>query len=104
MNKEELKAMMEDKIAEQIMELEWKCNECDGFFKNSEFLRAPNPFNGDLEILGCCLCGNVDGFTNICDEEGCNSEATTGRQYADVYRRNCHKHQMEFRKKERLTG
>lgn len=74
------------------MSEKWKCNECGHHFVQDNFLVATNPFNNKETIYGCPECKTVDQFTNICDEDGCKSDATCGWPSNPAYRRTCHKH------------
>lgn len=70
-----------------------RCNSCWSIMDQASLLRAANPFNPDDEIVGCPNCKQCDeGFTCICDEEGCDKPITCGWPSELGYRRTCYKH------------
>ena len=71
----------------------WRCTECDHCMnEESELLSAPNPFDAANEVYGCPACKEVNCFTNICDEPGCNDDASCGFPTETGYRHTCGKH------------
>jgi hypothetical protein len=76
--------------------VKWACKDCDWRGTQKMLLKAPNPFDAGDIICGCPQCKAVDNFTNICDEPGCDKEATCGwKPKGAPYRRTCHKHMGE---------
>ena len=77
-------------------EKQWKCSECNEISLETALLIAPNPFDETDTIGGCPLCLAVEGFTEICDETGCEGQATCGYPTKDGshggYRRTCWRH------------
>lgn len=74
------------------MSNKWQCDDCEHVFTAEQFLKAPNPFDERQQIVGCPGCKGVDGFTNLCDEEDCTTEATCGWNSPKGYRRTCGHH------------
>jgi hypothetical protein len=70
----------------------WSCDECGSITEESELLSAPNPFKPDEPVLGCPVCKEIGQFTEVCDFEGCQKEATAGTPTADGYVRRCWAH------------
>lgn len=80
----------------------WRCEECKKIFNESELLQAQNPFDIHQTISGCPNCKAVEDFINICDEPGCDREATCGFPTPSGYRRTCGDHMREYENKEKL--
>lgn len=70
----------------------WRCTECLEISAESDLLRAKNPFDKDDLIVGCPKCKSVCEFDEICDEHGCEQQATCGFPDAGGYRRTCREH------------
>lgn len=71
----------------------FRCNECDWRGRESEILTAQNPFRSEAyTINGCPKCGEVEDFTNVCDEPGCKRDAGCGWPSPAGYRRTCGEH------------
>ena len=71
----------------------WQCRECDAYMHEVDMLTAPNPFDPKDTLVGCPNCKSVGSFREICDEAGCNDEATCGFPAKDSgYRRTCYDH------------
>jgi hypothetical protein len=68
----------------------WRCTECGWI--GSELLTAPNPFDPEDVICGCPECRSVDDFEPVCDEVGCDKDATSGWPSPTGYRWTCHNH------------
>lgn len=86
-----------------------KCHLCGEIVKQSNLLRAINPFAEGGDIVGCPICLQCDeGFSPICDEPGCNRVATSGRPTGNPdapYRLICFEHsKAESVKIEVLAG
>ena len=59
----------------------------------TEMLIALSPFNPDTILSACPKCKQCDeGFFQLCDEPGCDREATCGWPHPDGYRRTCGEH------------
>ena len=79
----------------------WRCDECFMIMYEADVLVGENPFlKGDV-IYGCPNCQAIDSFTQICDVDGCEDEATCGTPTKEGYRRTCGKHKPEAWHKER---
>lgn len=71
----------------------WQCKCCDAVVFDSEFLRAPSPFDPTDELVGCPHCKSAEGFVELCEIDGCHRAASCGGPGADgVYRRTCGAH------------
>ena len=74
----------------------WRCSSCGVISLESEFLSAPNPFNEEDTLIGCPNCFAINDVVEICDEPGCEIEASCGFPVDDPafggYRRTCYKH------------
>ena len=78
---------------------QWRCLECGEISLQTELLTAPSPFDEADIITGCPKCKGVEGFKEICDEPGCEAEATCGfpvKHGFDGYRRTCWEHQRQY--------
>ena len=81
----------------------WRCENCDEISMECELLRAPNPFDTDKTITGCPYCKWVGDFEVLCDEPGCEEQATCGfpvKEGFGGYRRTCGNHYIEMGYKE----
>jgi hypothetical protein len=72
--------------------LRFRCTECGWIGLSDAMLRAPHPFDPDDIISGCPSCKLIGTFVNLCDEDGCNQQATCGWPSPTGYRRTCYKH------------
>lgn len=79
----------------------WKCDECGWRGTSEDFKRAPHPFRQGEEIIGCPQCGCTDEFVNMCDEPGCDREASSGWPSPQGYRRTCHNHAAGLHKEDK---
>lgn len=75
----------------------WRCGCCEEIFLESEWLTTPNPFDPRSNLIACPSCLEVAGFQSheVCDEPGCNENATCGFPAGDEfggYRRTCLEH------------
>lgn len=77
----------------------WKCKLCSGVTLEPDLLTAPSPFCDTYQLTGCPGCKQCDeGFELLCDEPGCNRDASCGwptGNEADAwggYRQTCYKH------------
>lgn len=78
----------------------WRC-ECRHISRSDELLIIevphPKPGHPDVEVEQCPECGEINAFTAVCDEAGCQAEVTCG--WPDLrtkeYRRTCGKHMDE---------
>lgn len=77
----------------------WRCNNCSEITLASGHLKAQSPFNHDDVLVACPKCKQCDeGFTLLCDEDGCTKEAGRGWPTGDDsdkwggYRNTCGKH------------
>jgi hypothetical protein len=73
-------------------ETRWKCSECDAIFPDSEWLKAPNPFEPAEELYGCPSCKNVNCAERACDEPECKRTVTCGWPTLRGYRTTCGDH------------
>lgn len=72
---------------------QWRCKECREVIPASKLLQAPSPFDDDDLLVGCPHCKQCnDGFALVCDEPGCQSDATCGFPTKAGYRNTCSKH------------
>ena len=69
-----------------------KCRECDYRGVTSDLLTAQNPFHEPDTIYGCPFCKSIDRFIPLCDEPGCQNEASCGTPTATGYRHTCGTH------------
>jgi len=78
----------------------WQCKECSAQVLEADMLAAPSPFDSAYTLWACPKCKQCDeGFFQICDEPGCNQEATCGWPTNDGgYRRTCSEHMKGFAK------
>jgi hypothetical protein len=70
-----------------------RCNACDHEMSIRSLLTATNPFDPADTIYGCphcCQC--TEGFTMLCDENGCHRDVTSGWPSPAGYRHTCHIH------------
>lgn len=70
----------------------WRCLSCSADIHEGRFLRAPNPFEPETELIGCPECKALDGFTIVCSEPGCKKEASCGWPSRQGYRHTCFDH------------
>jgi hypothetical protein len=70
------------------------CELCAACVPEDEVLYSPNPFTADPDdrIRGCPQCRAVETLVELCDEDGCNEQATCGFPTASGYRRTCGRH------------
>jgi len=79
----------------KILQKMCKCGECGYVFPADDVLEAPNPFDvySDEVIEGCPKCKTPENILRLCDEPGCQHEASCGTPTKeDGYRRTCHLH------------
>ena len=70
----------------------WQCDSCNAVSLEAELLRAPSPFDPDDELVGCPTCKSCEGFTELCEIDGCEMPATCGGPVGGIYRRTCGPH------------
>lgn len=73
----------------------WRCQDCSHIALETELLCAPSPFAAEDTITGCPHCKGVPQFDELCDEPGCNKEASCGFPAGEEfggYRRTCYDH------------
>ena len=73
----------------------FECDRCGKIMEEKLILQTavPRPKGGEPAYVSQCPhCGECECFTNVCDEPGCQSEATCGWPTGDGYRRTCGKH------------
>lgn len=70
----------------------YKCMECSNIHDETALLQAPNPFDATDTVCGCPSCKSVDSEVLVCDEPGCNKEASCGWQSPTGYRHTCYEH------------
>ena len=70
----------------------WKCCSCGGISVEADLLEGTNPFDETMKIIGCPICKDVVGFTEICDEPDCVRDASCGFPTPAGYRRTCGDH------------
>ena len=68
----------------------WICLECRWIGSEIELVQAKDPW-GD-SIYFCPKCHTPEHITDVCDEPGCNEQATCGFPTETVYRRTCGDH------------
>lgn len=80
----------------------WRCKSCNAVTLEPALLTAPSPFCDTYELTGCPNCKDCgDCFTLLCDEPGCEQEASGGwptGNDADAwggYRQTCYRHREE---------
>ena len=74
----------------------WKCGECSSIHKESEILRAANPFWPEITVTGRPSCKEINMFVKVCDEPYCKYEVTCGTSTPNGYRSVCSKHYREL--------
>ena len=80
-----------------------KCLNCGHKFHELDQLKAPNPFDEDEFIYACPKCKDMEEIVMVCDEPGCDKEATCGTpsppsQAGWTYRNVCGNHYREINK------
>jgi hypothetical protein len=74
----------------------FRCNDCDHVMLETAIVRAtvkhPKDPATQIYLNQCPECGECQNFTNVCDEPGCEAEATCGWPTPTGYRRTCGKH------------
>jgi hypothetical protein len=81
-----------------------ECTICGAHTTSTQLLRAPNPFDRQLEITGCPVCRNVENFERLCDEPGCRFKCTAGEPTGDEtdewggYKMSCSEHMYSKQK------
>ena len=68
---------------------------CDWRGNVDGVLRAPDPFNPGVDIIGCPDCKAHSSIHMACDEPGCWSVADCGTPTSDGYRETCGEHMPE---------
>jgi hypothetical protein len=74
------------------------CSERRCLWRGTEdqVLKAPSPFEPDVECWGCPDCKEINTMVGVCDEPGCWQETSCGTPTKDGgYRRTCGKHRPE---------
>ena len=72
------------------------CEECNWHGTSDQFLRAPNPFDPNDNVLaGGPYCKSANTMRTTCDEPGCFEPDTMGKPTPNGYRRTCHIHDPE---------
>lgn len=69
-----------------------RCRECGWVGLRAEVLTAPSPFRSDDLLTACPDCRFVSEPIEVCDEEGCDKNATCGWPSNKGYRRTCFDH------------
>lgn len=72
------------------------CEECNWHGLEDDLLKAPNPFDSKVDIIGCPECKQVESLLYACDEDGCWNKVSKGLPTPDGYKVFCHKHGSEF--------
>jgi hypothetical protein len=72
----------------------WRCTECEHTFAFAEAQRAEHPFNSNATVYGCPKCGEIEGWEELCEVDGCSERATSGTPLKDRsgYIRCCYRH------------
>jgi len=77
----------------------FRCKACDEVTPYSALLKAPSPFDASDTLTACPVCKQCDVvFELLCDEDGCNDDATCGWHTGDNadqwggYRNTCGRH------------
>jgi hypothetical protein len=70
----------------------WKCRDCKKVSTGAELLRAPSPFDPEDILAGCPHCKSCEGFSEMCDQPGCDKDASCGWSSPNGYRRTCYNH------------
>jgi hypothetical protein len=70
----------------------WLCKSCDWVGDYAHLLRAPNPFDSEMTLLGCPKCKAPEDVAPACDEPGCDKRVSCGWLSADGYRVTCSEH------------
>lgn len=79
----------------------WKCMHCGSITLEHDLLEAVSPFNPFSLLTGCPVCLYCEDFKMVCDEPGCNLEASCGWPTGDVhdqwggYRTTCSYHRKK---------
>lgn len=80
-----------------MLENLWRCDACGHRLSDSEIVTTyvdhPKPGHDRVRLAQCPECGECEQFVNVCDEPGCERDATCGwpTKAAD-YRRTCYDH------------
>lgn len=73
--------------------MRWQCTECDWIGETHEIDRVDDPKpDSNMRWSVCPDCRSAESFKNLCDEPGCNKEATCGWPSENNYRRTCYWH------------
>lgn len=56
------------------MKQKTRCEMCDHIFFNDDALMGKNPFMPAFTIYGCPHCKEIEHFTPVCNERGCQSD------------------------------
>lgn len=73
------------------MDRRWICMDCGFIGLIDEFDRVRDPGGSDVWTV-CRKCRTPEQVTMVCDEPGCNREATCGFLSETVYRHTCGDH------------
>ncbi len=68
----------------------FRCTECGAIYLEHDIPQWPGP--DGVEFGYCDKCRSAESFVNICDELGCDREATCGWPSPGGYRRTCFDH------------
>jgi len=74
---------------------QWRCQNCKQITLGASLLTARSPFDAEDTLTGCPICRRAEGFDEICDEPGCERDASWGFPAGPEfggYRRTCHAH------------
>ena len=73
-----------------------RCDEClRAIGSEADMLSAPHAFIESDTIRGCPHCGEVAGWTQLCDEPACDEPTTCGTPIQGSYRRTCYRHRPD---------
>jgi hypothetical protein len=74
----------------------WRCEVCQTVTQEPDLLTAPNPFDPTETLTGCPNCKQAEArFALLCDEPGCNREASCGFPVEGGYRHACGTHRAK---------
>ena len=76
----------------------YRCNNCGNRLSDLAILEItvphPKPDQPPIHVSQCPECGDVEGFTLLCDEPGCDRDASCGWPSPSGYRQTCHEHSL----------
>ena len=70
----------------------WICPNCEAIFPATTALRAPNPWDASLVLVGCPLCKEIGEYRLCCDQYPCEEPVSCGWSSPAGYRRTCSEH------------